>query len=117
MSFTIEMEHERFDSFILVFKDRSALDAWKSQIQGLVTSNQSQPSPPQPPIDRGLDMDDLVGSAKAARMVSGSTTPTTPSTVDSLLQGSARSAVSSSTSQASVPQVRVTPHVSAGPSN
>ena len=117
MSFTIEMEDERFDSFILIFKDRSALDAWKGQIQSLVTSNQNQPLPPQPPIDQGLDMDDLVGSAKAARMVSGCTTPTTPSIVDSLLQGSARSAVSSSTSQASIAQVRVTPHASAGPSN
>ena len=143
MSLTIEMEDERLDSFILVFKDRSALDAWKSQIQALVTSYQNQPSPPQPPIDRGLDMDEFGGSAKAARMLSGSTTSTTPSTVDSLLQGSARSTMSSSTSQASVPQVRqmhakrlqplgeddvlshydnhpsglVAPHVSAGPSN
>jgi len=90
MSFTIEMEDERLDSFILVFKDRSALDAWKSQVRALVTSNQNQSSPPQPPIDRGLDMDELACSAKAAQMLSGSTTPTTPSTVDSLLQGSAR---------------------------
>ncbi|KAG1746559.1 uncharacterized protein EDB91DRAFT_1327918 [Suillus paluster] len=143
MSLTIEMEDERLDSFILVFKDRSAMDAWKSQIQGLVTSFQHQASPPQPPIDRGLDMDEFGGSAKAARMLSGCTTSTSPSTVDSLLQGSSRSTMSSSTSQASsMPQPRqmhsklqplgeddvlshydthpsglVAPHVSAGPSN
>lgn len=142
MSLTIEMEDERLDSFILVFKDRSAMDAWKSQIQGLVTSFQHQGSPPQP-IDHTLDMDEFGGSAKAARMLSGSTTSTVPSTVDSLLQNSTRSTASSSISHASMPQPRqmntkrlqplgeddvlshydthpsglVAPHVSAGPSN
>lgn len=144
MSLTIEMEDERLDSFILVFKDRSSMDAWKSQIQGLVNSFQNQASPPQPPIDRGLDMDEFGGSGKAARMLSGSTASTSPSTVDSLLQGSSRSTMSSSTSHGSVPQPHsrqmhsklqplgeddvlshyethpsglVAPHVSAGPSN
>lgn len=144
MSLTIEMEDERLDSFILVFKDRSAMDAWKSQIQGLVTSFQQQASPPQLSIDRGLDMDEFGGSAKAARMLSGSTASTSPSTVDSLLQGSSRSTMSSSTSHGSIPHPAhrqmhtklqplgeddvlshydthpsglVAPHVSAGPSN
>lgn len=144
MSLTIEMEDERLDSFILVFKDRSSLDAWKSQIQGLVNSFQAQASPPQPPIDHGLDMDEFGGSAKAARMLSGSTGSTSPSTVDSLLQGSSRSTMSSSTSHGSMPQPHsrqmhtklqplgeddvlshyethpsglVAPHVSSGPSN
>ncbi|KAG1770708.1 Pleckstrin homology domain-containing protein [Suillus occidentalis] len=144
MSLTIEMEDERLDSFILVFKDRSSMDAWKSQIQGLVNSFQNQASPPQPPIDRGLDMDEFGGSGKAARMLSGSTASTSPSTVDSLLQGSSRSTMSSLTSHGSVPQPHsrqmhsklqplgeddvlshyethpsglVAPHVSAGPSN
>ena len=142
MSLTIEMEDERLDSFILVFKDRFAMDAWKSQIQALVTSFQQQTSQPQPSIDHSLDMDEFGGSAKAARMLSGSTTSTAPSTVDSLLQGSTRSTMSS-TSQASMQltkQVHMTrlqplgeedvlahydthtpglvaPHVSTGPSN
>jgi hypothetical protein len=87
MSLTIEMQDERLDSFILVFKDSSALDAWKSQMQGLVTSYQNQPSSPQPPVDRGLDMDEFGGSAKAARMLSRSTDSTTPSTVDESIAG------------------------------
>ncbi|OAX41524.1 hypothetical protein K503DRAFT_485549 [Rhizopogon vinicolor AM-OR11-026] len=143
MSLTIEMEDERLDSFILVFKDRSAMDAWKSQIQGLVTSFQHQALSPQPPIDRGLDMDEFGDSAKAARILSGSTRSTAPSTVDSLLQNSVRSTASSLASQASMAQAKqinakrlqplgeddvlshydthpsglVAPHVSAGPSN
>lgn len=144
MSITIEMEDERLDSFILVFKDRSSMDAWKSQIQGLVNAFQNQASPPQPSIDRGLDMDEFGDSGKAARMLSGSTASTSPSTVDSLLQGSSRSTMSSSTSHGSTPQPHsrqmqtklqplgeedvlshyethpsglVAPHVSTGPSN
>ncbi|KAG1860726.1 Pleckstrin homology domain-containing protein [Suillus subalutaceus] len=105
MSLTIEMEDERLDSFILVFKDRSSLDAWKSQIQGLVNSFQNQSSPPQPHIDRGLDMDEFGGSEKAARMLSGSTTSTAPSTDDVLSHYETH------------PPGMVTPHVSAGPSN
>jgi len=89
MSLTIEMQDERLDSFILVFKDRSALDGWKSQIQGLVASYQNQPpsSPPQSHIDRGLDRDEFGGSVKAARMLSRSTDSTTPSTVDDSIAG------------------------------
>jgi len=41
MSLTIEMQDERLDSFILVFKDGSARDAWKRRIQGLVTFYQN----------------------------------------------------------------------------
>ncbi|KAH7890813.1 Pleckstrin homology domain-containing protein [Phlebopus sp. FC_14] len=142
MSLTIEMEDERLDSFILVFKDRSSLEAWKNQIQALVTSFQHQQANPQPPsFDRGLDIEEFGGADKAARMLSGSTGSTTASTADSLLQGSTRSTMSSSTSQASVPQRQmhsklrtlgeedvmarydasssglVAPHVSFGPSN
>ncbi|KAF8845095.1 hypothetical protein BDN67DRAFT_542490 [Paxillus ammoniavirescens] len=142
MSLTIEMEDERLDSFILVFKDRSSLEAWKNQIQALVTSFQKQQANPHlPAFDRGLDMEEFGGSEKASRMLSGSTASTAQSTLDSLLQGSSRSTLSSATSQGSVPQramqsklqtlgeedvvVRyhapspglVTPHVSSGPSN
>lgn len=140
LSLTIEMEDERLDSFILVFKDRSSLEAWRSQIQALVTSFQQQSHSPSA-FDRGLDMEEFGGSEKAARMLSGSTASTTPSTVDSLLQASSRSTLSSTTSQGSMqqrqmqmklqtlneedamlrydalPSAVVTPHVSSGPSN
>ncbi|KIM52965.1 hypothetical protein SCLCIDRAFT_140001 [Scleroderma citrinum Foug A] len=139
MSLTIEMEDERLDSFILVFKDRSSLEAWKHQIQYLVTSFQQQQSNPQPPSFDRVDVEEFGGSGKAARMLSGSTGSTATSAADSL-QGFARSTTSSSTSQGSVqraPQNKlqalgeedvlmnydvhtpplVTPHVSSGPSN
>jgi len=135
MSLTIEMEDERLDSFILVFKDRSSLEAWKNQIQYLVTTFQHQQSNPQPPVD----IEEFGGTGKAARMLSGSTGSTATSAADSL-QGFARSTTSSSTSQGSVQRVPynklqalgeenvlmnydvhtpplVTPHVSSGPSN
>ncbi|KAF8448963.1 Pleckstrin homology domain-containing protein [Boletus edulis BED1] len=141
LSLTIEMEDERLDSFILVFKDRSSLESWRTQIQALVTSFQQQASHSPPAFGRGLDMEEFGGSEKAARMLSGSTASTTPSTVDSLLQASIRSTLSSTTSQGSVlqrsmqnklqtlseedamlrydtqPSGIVTPHVSSGPSN
>lgn len=142
LSLTIEMEDERLDSFILVFKDRSSLESWKSQIQALVASFQHQQACHSPPaFSRGLDNEEFGGSEKAARMLSGSTDSTTPSTVDSLLRASTRSTLSSATSQGSVPprpirnklqtlseedamlryDVRpsgiVSPHVSSGPSN
>ncbi|KAF8141546.1 Pleckstrin homology domain-containing protein [Boletus edulis] len=104
LSLTIEMEDERLDSFILVFKDRSSLESWRTQIQALVTSFQQQASHSPPAFGRGLDMEEFGGSEKAARMLSGSTASTTPSTVDSLLQASIRSTLSSTTSQGSVLQ-------------
>ncbi|KAG6334666.1 hypothetical protein ID866_4415, partial [Astraeus odoratus] len=139
LSLTIEMEDERLDSFILVFKDRSSLDAWRSQIQSLVALFQQQQSNPQPPSFDRVDIEEFGGSAKAARMLSGSTASTATSAADSL-QGFTRSTTSSSTSHGSAPrQVQnklqtlgeedplvnydahssglVTPHVSSGPSN
>ncbi|EIW79368.1 hypothetical protein CONPUDRAFT_138501 [Coniophora puteana RWD-64-598 SS2] len=104
MSLTIEMEDERLDSFILVFKDRGTLEAWKSQIQSLVVSFQHQQHQAQyqqqspPPFD----LEEFGGSSKAARVLSGSTA-TTVSTVDSLLHHSSRSTMSSSTSHGSMP--------------
>lgn len=142
MSLTIEMEDERLDSFILVFKDRSSLESWKNQIQALVTSFQQQQASHSPPaFGRGLDIDEFGGSEKAARMLSGSTASTTLSNVDSLLRASSRSTQSSATSQGSAlqrqmqnklqtlseedamlrydtqPSGVVTPHVSSGTSN
>ncbi|PPQ73569.1 hypothetical protein CVT26_010370 [Gymnopilus dilepis] len=145
MSLTIDMEDE-LASFILIFKERASLEAWRNNIQALVNMFQAQngiarpahqdPSPP-------LDMEEFGGSAKAMRMLSGST-QTTISTVDSLLNGngSSRSTMSSSTSHGSMmarqqqtsnklatlgeddelsaydsPTNLVTPHTSSGPSN
>ncbi|KAH7923973.1 hypothetical protein BV22DRAFT_1091823 [Leucogyrophana mollusca] len=140
LSLTIEMEDERLDSFILVFKDRSSLEAWKNQIQSLVTSFQTQGQQSQPPgSDRGLDIEEFGGSGKAARVLSGSTGTTVSTAPDSLLNGSSRSTMSSSTSHGSMPPRQmqpklttlgeeevmvhydtpgiVAPHVSSGPSN
>ncbi|KAF9240668.1 hypothetical protein BU15DRAFT_73897 [Melanogaster broomeanus] len=122
MSLTIEMEDERLDSFILVFKDRSSLEAWKNQIQALVTSFQHQQSHPHPPaFDRGLDIEEFALWTVSSRVP--------------------RAHMSSTTSQGSAPQRfvqsklqtlgeedvmgrydthspgLVTPHVSSGPSN
>jgi len=143
MSLTIDMEDE-LASFILIFKDRSSLEAWKNNIQSLVSMFQQQNAPahpqPQEPA-RPLDMEEFGGSSKAMRMLSGST-GTSGSTMDSLLNGSARSTMSSSTSHGSLvpqrlqmqnklstlgeddelsnydsPTGLVTPYTSAGPSN
>ncbi|TFK73760.1 hypothetical protein BDN72DRAFT_893718 [Pluteus cervinus] len=110
MSLTIDMEDE-LASFILIFKDRSSLESWRSSIQNLVNQFQAVNGPIPPPQSQGqpgqeqLDMEEFGGSAKAARMLSGGSTGTTMSSVDSLLNGgsSARS-LSSSTSLGSLRQ-------------
>ncbi|KAJ3851410.1 Pleckstrin homology domain-containing protein [Lentinula lateritia] len=147
MSLTIDMEDE-LASFILIYKDRGSLEAWRNTIQALVNMFQSQnPSYQQPPQEeaRVLEMEEFGGNSKAMRMLSGSTSTTVSSGVDSLLQnGSSRSTMSSSTSHGSVlqqsqrPQMQqklttlgeademsqydsptglVTPYTSSGPSN
>jgi hypothetical protein len=95
MSLTIDMEDE-LASFILIFKEQGPLEAWKNNIQALVNLFKSQNGlvrevPPR------LDIEEFGGSAKAMRMLSGST-QTTVSSVDSLLSPT-RSTMSSSTSQ------------------
>ncbi|KXN87386.1 Rho guanine nucleotide exchange factor scd1 [Leucoagaricus sp. SymC.cos] len=148
MSLTIDMEDE-LASFILIFRDRSSLEAWKNNIQALVSmfqgSNHHRGALRD--SDRPLDVEEFGGSQKAMRMLSGGSTQTTVSTVDSLLNGSSsRSTMSSSTSHASSMQMNsnpsrqmhqklstlgeddetsvydsppslVTPHTSSGPSN
>ncbi|KAJ3970516.1 Pleckstrin homology domain-containing protein [Lentinula raphanica] len=147
MSLTIDMEDE-LASFILIYKDRETLEAWRSTIQALVNMFQSQnPSYQQPPPEerRAPEMEEFGGNSKAMRILSGSTSTTVSSGVDSLLQnGSSRSTMSSSTSHGSVlqqsqrPQMQkklttlgeddemspydsptglVTPYTSSGPSN
>ncbi|PFH50267.1 hypothetical protein AMATHDRAFT_4171 [Amanita thiersii Skay4041] len=144
MSLTIDMEDE-LASFILVFKDRSSLEAWKNTIQALVNMFRGQKASPKPP-EPHMSLEEFGGNSKAMRMLSGGSTMTTVSTVDSLLNGSSsRSTASSSTSHGSMmysqkhlqiphqkltplgeddelstyeqPSSLVTPYTSAGPSN
>ncbi|KAI0664376.1 Pleckstrin homology domain-containing protein [Cubamyces menziesii] len=160
LSLTIDMEDERLDSFILIFKDRSSLETWKSHIQALVADNQRRqaqlaeaaqqqqhphhtPHQHQPEYVRSPDLEEFGTSQRSMRMLSGSTTGTTVSTADSLLNESSRSTVSSNTSYGSAslgpraglhqklttldeddelsrygsPAPLVAPHMSAGPSN
>ncbi|KAK2462704.1 hypothetical protein APHAL10511_005222 [Amanita phalloides] len=135
MSLTIDMEDE-LASFILVFKERAALESWKNTIVALVNLFRPQPkqSDPQP------NLEEFGGSQKAMRMLSGGTM-TTLSTIDSLLNNtsSGRSITSSLTSHShsqkhqiqklpplgegdelnayDPPSVLVTPYTSSGPSN
>ncbi|KAJ7668291.1 Pleckstrin homology domain-containing protein [Mycena rosella] len=142
MSLTIDMEDE-LASFILIFKERASLEAWKNKIQALVNHFQSQnPNAPHAEPERPLDMEEFGGSAKAMRMLSGGSGNTSSTGDSSLLGSSSRSTMSSSTSHGSLPPPRnnyanklsplgeddemsaydsptglVTPYTSAGPSN
>ncbi|KAJ6591554.1 Pleckstrin homology domain-containing protein [Mycena vulgaris] len=144
MSLTIDMEDE-LASFILIFKERASLEAWKNKIQALINHFQSQNPNAQPPEpERPLDMEEFGGSAKAMRMLSGGSGNTSSTGESSLLGSSVRSTMSSSTSHGSLPPPRnnngyanklsplgeddemspydsptglVTPYTSAGPSN
>ncbi|KAI0684033.1 hypothetical protein BC835DRAFT_672591 [Cytidiella melzeri] len=105
MSLTIDMEDERLESFILIFRERGSLETWKAHIQALVNVTQQQGMhgmrQQQQQQRGGPDLEEFGGSQKAMRMLSGST-GTTVSTVDSLLHSSsARSTVSSNTSHGS----------------
>ena len=140
MSLTIDMEDE-MASFILIFKERSNLEAWKNHVLALVQHFQQNHGISRPPPARVPDLEEFGGSQKAMRMLSGST-GTSSSTTDSILNGSGRSTLSSSTSHHSgmgVPSWQnaklatlgeddelngydspfnlVTPHTSSGPSN
>lgn len=95
LSLTIDMEDERLDSFILIFKDRSSLETWKANIQSLV-SHVHGPKREQEPAP--LDMEEFGGSAKAMRMLSGSTATSSSTVESSLLHSSGRSTLSSYTS-------------------
>jgi hypothetical protein len=107
LSLTIDMEDERLESFILIFRDRGTLESWKSNISTLVQAFQAGQG-------RGgtADLDEFGGvgqpmpkgvSAKAQRMLSGSTGTTSNSDSssvgpDSLIGAGTRSPASSSTS-------------------
>ncbi|KAL5537126.1 hypothetical protein ACEPAF_949 [Sanghuangporus sanghuang] len=108
LSLTIDMEDERLESFILIFKDRSSLEAWKANIAGFVamhqqaaqssqTGNRSAPTPDVEEFGNGVG-----NQSKAMRMLSGSTATTSSSMDrDSLLNGNG-SIRSSSTSHGSM---------------
>jgi hypothetical protein len=95
LSLTIDMEDERLDSFILIFKDRSSLETWKTNVQTLVSSIQR---PRREPDQVPFDMEEFGGSAKAMRMLSGSTGTSGSTANSSLLHSSGRSTLSSYTS-------------------
>lgn len=99
LSLTIDMEDERLDSFILIFKDRSSLETWKANVQSLVSHLHG---PRQEPEHPPLDMEEFGGSAKAMRMLSGSTATSASTADSSLLHSSGRSTLSSHTSYGSV---------------
>ncbi|KAG5735198.1 Rho guanine nucleotide exchange factor scd1 [Termitomyces sp. T112] len=111
MSLTIDMEDE-LASFILIFRDRASMDAWKNNIQTLVNMFQQQNgiSPPQP-NPRVPDMEEFGGSQKALRVLSGGSTQTsmTPNKLTTLAEDDQLSAYS--------PTSLVTPYTSSGPSN
>lgn len=107
LSLTIDMEDERLESFILIFRDRGTLESWKGNISSLVQAFQTgQGRGGAPELDEfggvGQAMPKGV-SAKAQRMLSGSTGTASNSDSssigpDSLLGGGTRSPASTSTS-------------------
>jgi hypothetical protein len=110
LSLTIDMEDEKLESFILIFKDRSSLESWKSNISSLVSAFQEAYSSTYgSTMTRTTNHTGIAGvdefglSGKAARMLSGNsaeTASTQMTNVDSLLASSRsqRSTVSSQTS-------------------
>ena len=136
LSLTIDMEDERLESFILIFRDRVTLESWRSNISNLVASFQQGGGSaststassgrgtgessngstvgPSGGSRSGHELDEFGGtpplalngpggnlpkgiSAKAARMLSGSTTGSDSSQPDSLGMNG-RSIASSNTS-------------------
>jgi hypothetical protein len=105
MSLTIDMEDERLDSFILIFRERSSLETWKNHIQRLVTAFQQQNgfvTPKQPSPRDTAALEEFGGNSKAARMLSGSTGTTSYSNEDSLLSGPSSRSTTSSASHGSI---------------
>ncbi|KAG9095970.1 hypothetical protein FS749_009344, partial [Ceratobasidium sp. UAMH 11750] len=131
LSLTIDMEDERLESFILIFRDRASLEEWRATIQSLVNAQHT---------GSNMAIHDLVefggptgqpGPNKTARARSAATTASSLGT-ESILNSGPRSTVSSSSSgpygytkSPEMPQQQhylgpsphVSPHVSTGPSN
>lgn len=73
LSLTIDMEDERLDSFILIFKDRSSLETWRTHIQTLVAvyqhmSAQAQQPPPSGLGDGAPDLEEFGPGRPPARL-------------------------------------------------
>jgi len=105
MILIIEMQDERLDSFILIFKDRSALDTWESQIQALVASYQRQPRHHGRLLTGALIWMSLGAQRRLHGCLTRALTPPHQAPSTNLLQGSVHSTMSSFTSQASVLQM------------
>lgn len=105
LSLTIDMEDERLESFILIFKDRSSLESWRTCISDLVTLFQDAMGRNRSYSSSGNsagvpDMEEFGARGKAARILSvasGETTSTQVTSHDSLLGSSQRSTISSAT--------------------
>ncbi|TRM65487.1 Pleckstrin homology domain-containing protein [Schizophyllum amplum] len=99
MSLTIDMEDE-LASFILIFKDRGSLEAWRARVESLVKMFQRQSGTSRSNEGEQLNMEEFGGSSKAMRMLSGGSSHTNGSTVssgtmDSLLGSTSRSSSTS----------------------
>lgn len=102
LSLTIDMEDERLESFILIFRDRSSLEAWKANITGFVAMHQqAAQSGQRSAIADVEEFGNGTHGNKAMRMLSGSTATTSSHDRDSLLNGGG-SVRSSSTSHGSM---------------
>ncbi|KAF8329534.1 Pleckstrin homology domain-containing protein [Cantharellus anzutake] len=129
LSLTIDMEDDRLESFILVFKERSQLESWKTVQEALRPSRSHTPSGLL-----GNGMEEFGGNSKAARILSIGSVDTVSSRLtsqDSVFGSSQRSTLSSSTTASSrqngplhhyssyhqPPLPTVVPHYSAGTSN
>ncbi|CAE7111256.1 unnamed protein product [Rhizoctonia solani] len=118
LSLTINMEDDGLESFILIFRDRTSLDSWRSTIQGLVNAQRAASN---------MQIQDLVDFGGGGGKTRARSAATTTSSVgpDSLLQSGQRSTLSSTTSSTGYsgfpkspePYLHVAPHVSSGPSN
>lgn len=106
MSLTIDMEDD-LASFILIYKDRQSMEAWKAMVESLVGSFRSETVASNNTTNSvqysdGPGLEEFGGSSKAMRMLSGGTTTTVSTAESSLLgNGSSRNTMSSSTSHGS----------------
>ncbi|KAF8751645.1 Pleckstrin homology domain [Rhizoctonia solani] len=97
LSLTIDMEDERLESFILIFRDHSSLENWRATIQGLVNAQRAA---------NNIQIQDLVefgGAAQAGgKGTRARSAATTASSIgaDSLLHSGQRSTLSSTASSA-----------------
>lgn len=114
LSLTIDMEDERLDSFILIFKNRGSLESWRTAVIGLVTMFHDAMGRPRAGTPSGVyalsntngEMEEFGIGTKAARVLSiGSADTSNSSRVtshDSIIGSSHRSTMSSTTTNSRV---------------